>query len=151
MNVESRNNLPVLLFAEDDEDDYLLVQDARREAQCSARLFWVKNGEELMDYLFHRGPFENPKDSPRPDLLLLDLNMPKKDGRRALEEIKAHPRFRTIPVVVLTTSENREDILHCYTMGANAFVQKPARFGGIVEAMKVLQKFWFETAALPSR
>jgi len=146
---ENTDNRPFLLLAEDDEDDYLLARDALVEAKFSCHLFRVKNGEELLEYLHRQGPFENPKDSPTPDLILLDLNMPKKDGRRALSEIKSHPRLRLLPVVILTTSQNQDDILQCYDLGANAFIRKPAHFDRIVDMMKALKKFWFETAQLP--
>ena len=146
---ETQNNLPLLLLAEDDEDDYLLARDAIAEAKFRCRLFRVKNGEELLDYLCRKGIFENPKASPLPDLILLDLNMPKKDGRRALSEIKSHPKLRLMPIVILTTSQNQDDVLQCYDLGANAFIRKPAHFDRIVEMMKTLKKFWFETAELP--
>src|SRR5215471_9287607 len=121
---EKRENLPTVLLAEDDEDDYLLARDALAEVCFHCRLFRVKNGEELLDYLHRKGNFENPKEFPLPDLILLDLNMPKKDGRRALSEIKSHPNLRLMPVVILTTSQNHDDVLQCYELGANAFIRK---------------------------
>jgi CheY-like chemotaxis protein len=146
---EKNENIPILLLAEDDEDDYLLARDALAEARFHCRLLRVKNGEELLDYLHRKGAFENPREFPLPDLILLDLNMPKKDGRRALSEIKSHSTLRLTPVVILTTSQNHDDVLQCYDLGANAFIRKPAHFDRIVEMMKALKKFWFETAELP--
>ena len=143
------NDLPLVLLAEDDEDDYLLAREALAEAKFNCQLIRVKNGEELLDYLLRKGSFENPKDSPQPDLILLDLNMPKKDGRRALDEIKTHPKLRLTPVVILTTSQNQDDVLQCYDLGANAFIRKPAHFDQIVKMMVALKKFWFETVELP--
>jgi len=144
------NNLPILLLAEDDEDDFILARDALHEAKFECQLFRVKNGEELLEYLYQKGPFENPRQSPLPDLILLDLNMPKKDGREALEEIKSQARLRRIPVIILTTSQNQEDVWRCYELNANAFIRKPARFDQIVKVMKSIRGFWFETAQLPS-
>ena len=101
---------PVFLMAEDDPDDRLLAKDALNEAQIDAELHFVENGEELLDYLWHRGRYSEPASSPRPGVILLDLNMPRKDGREALREIKADPDLRRIPVVVLTTSKADTDI-----------------------------------------
>ncbi|MBI3600176.1 MAG: response regulator [Nitrospinae bacterium] len=139
----------VILLAEDDEDDYILIRDALVESRVINDLHWVKDGEELMDYLLHRGQFEDANKSPMPGLVLLDLNMPKKDGREALEEIKANQRLRHIPVVVLTTSKAEEDILRSYDIGANSFVRKPVNFSQFVEMVRILGKYWFEIVELP--
>ena len=104
-----------------------------------------------MDYLYKRGKYAKPGEPPRPGLILLDLNMPRKDGREALREIKADPQLRQIPIVVLTTSRSEEDV-HCsYELGANSFISKPVTFVSLVEVMKTLGKYWFETVELPLR
>ena len=110
----------------------------------------MKDGEELMHYLRHQNDFSNPEKSPEPSLILLDLNMPRMDGREALREIKSDPKLRHIPVVVLTTSRAEEDVVRSYDLGVNSFIAKPVTFQGMVEAMKVLGKYWFEVVALPS-
>ncbi|MDZ7261448.1 MAG: response regulator, partial [candidate division KSB1 bacterium] len=114
-----------ILMAEDDPEDRLLVKDAWEESRVLNELRFVEDGEELMDYLYRRGPYAEPARAPRPGLILLDLNMPRKDGREALKEIKADPELRRIPIVVLTTSKAEEDILRTYDLGANSFITKP--------------------------
>jgi CheY-like chemotaxis protein len=140
--------LNVVLMAEDDSDDRLLVKDALSECSWYADLRFVANGEELLDYLFRRGPYEG-SDAPRPGLILLDLNMPRKDGREVLREIKQHPDLRRIPVVVLTTSRADTDIHSTYELGANSFIAKPVQFEGLVNLMRVLGQYWFGTVELP--
>ncbi len=110
----------------------------------------VKDGEELMDYLRHHGEYTAEGSSPGPSLILLDLNMPRKDGREALREIKADAMLRHIPVVVLTTSRAEEDVVRSYQCGVNSFITKPVTFQGLVEAMKALGRYWFEVVELPT-
>ena len=141
----------VILMADDDADDRLLAKDALTECRLSNDLHFVENGEELIDYLQHRGKYANLADSPRPGLILLDLNMPKKDGREALKEIKEDPRLCTIPVVVLTTSKADTDIGRIYELGANSFISKPVSFDSLVEVMKILGRYWFEIVELPAK
>jgi CheY-like chemotaxis protein len=141
---------PVLLMADDDDDDRLLAQDALAESGVEGALHFVENGEDLVDYLWHRGKYENPADSPRPELILLDLNMPRKDGREALREIKANPELRRIPVVVLTTSKADTDVGAIYELGANSFISKPFQFEALVNVIKVLNQYWFKTVELPA-
>ncbi len=141
----------VILMADDDADDRLLAKDALAECRLANELHFVENGEELLDYLHRRGKFVNLANSPRPGLILLDLNMPKKDGREALKEIKDDPRLRTIPVVVLTTSSADTDISRIYELGANSFITKPVSFDSLVEVMKILGRYWFEIVELPAR
>jgi CheY-like chemotaxis protein len=136
-------------MADDDADDRLLAKDALAECRLANDLHFVENGEELIDYLKRRGKFIQMTDSPRPGLILLDLNMPKKDGREALKEIKADPELRKIPVVVLTTSKADTDIGCIYQLGANSFISKPVSFDSLVEVMKVLGRYWFEIVELP--
>jgi CheY-like chemotaxis protein len=140
--------LNVVLMAEDDSDDRLLVKDALSECSWHADLRFVANGEELLDYLFRRGAYAH-EDAPRPGLILLDLNMPRKDGREVLREIKAHADLRRIPVVVLTTSRADTDIHSIYELGANSFISKPVQFEGLVNLMRVIGQYWFGTVELP--
>jgi len=136
-------------MADDDEDDCMLASEALTESRLQHELYFVQDGEELMDYLYQRGKYANPKKAPPPSLILLDLNMPKKDGREALREIKTNPNFRHIPVVVLTTSKAEEDIQLCYYLGANSFIIKPITFGSLVEVMQTIGKYWFDIVELP--
>lgn len=139
----------VILMADDDADDRLLAQDALAESKIPNELHFVENGEELMDYLHRRGKF-SAASAPRPGLILLDLNMPKKDGREALREMKASPDLRRIPVVILTTSKADTDIGHSYDLGANSFISKPVSFDALVGVMRSLGHYWFETVELPN-
>lgn len=139
----------VILLADDDEEDRMLACDALTESRLSNNITCVTDGEDLMDYLHRRGKYAPPFDGPRPGLILLDLNMPKKDGREALQEIKSDPELRQICVVVLTTSKAEEDIYSCYDSGASSFITKPVTFEGLVEVMKVLGRYWFEMVDLP--
>ena len=141
----------VILMADDDADDRLLAKDALAECRLANELHFVENGEELLDYLHRRGKYVNLANAPRPGLILLDLNMPKKDGRESLKEIKDDPRLRTIPVVVLTTSNADTDISRIYELGANSFITKPVSFDSLVEVMKILGQYWFEIVELPTR
>ncbi len=139
-----------LLMADDDPDDRLLAKDALAEARVVNDLRFVSDGEELLDYLHGRGRYSAPDSAPRPGLILLDLNMPKKDGREALQEIKANPELRQIPIVVLTTSKAEEDIYRSYDLGASSFIIKPVTFEGLVEVMKTLGRYWIEIVELPA-
>ena len=142
---------PVLiLLAEDDPDDRVLLRDALTEGRLVNDLRCVEDGEELMDYLHRRGRYTGKNAAPRPGLILLDLNMPRKDGREALKEIKADPGLRQIPVVVLTTSQAEEDIFRSYDLGANSFVTKPLTFKSLVDLMRTLGRYWLEIVELPA-
>lgn len=134
----------VILMADDDEDDRLLTRDALVESRVANDLRFVEDGEALMDYLQRRGQYADPAASPRPGLILLDLNMPRKDGREALREIKADPELRRIPVVILTTSKAEEDVYRSYDVGANSYITKPVTFDGLIELMKTLGRYWVE-------
>ncbi|MBK8796298.1 MAG: response regulator [Anaerolineales bacterium] len=137
-----------LLIADDDADDRVLAKDALMESRLANPLYFVEDGEELLDFLNQRGVYTE-QDAPRPGLILLDLNMPRKDGREALQEIKSNPELRRIPIVVLTTSDAEEDILRTYDLGVNSFIVKPITFDGLVQVMKTIGVYWFEMVALP--
>ena len=139
----------IMMYAEDDPEDRMLLQDAWEESDLSNDLHFVEDGEALMDYLHRRGKYAELSDAPLPGLILLDLNMPKKDGREALGEIKADPTLRRIPIVVLTTSREEEDIIRSYDMGVSGFVIKPVTFESLCEMIKGLSKYWFEIVELP--
>jgi len=140
----------VILLADDDADDRMLTRDALDESRLANELRCVEDGEELLDYLHHRGAYQDPASAPRPGLILLDLNMPRKDGREALAEIKADPTLRQIPIVVLTTSKAEEDVYRTYDMGVNSFISKPVSFEGLVAVMKAIGLYWFEIVNLPT-
>jgi CheY-like chemotaxis protein len=139
----------LILMADDDADDRLLVQDALLECHLADYVRFVADGEELMDYLLRQGKFSEPSSAPVPGLILLDLNMPRKDGREALREIRAHTELRRIPVVVFTTSRADTDIGKIYDLGANSFVPKPVAFDALVKIMNVLAQYWFGIVELP--
>jgi len=138
-----------ILMAEDDPDDRALTKEAFEENRLINDLRFVEDGEELMDYLLRRNSYGDPAASPRPGIILLDLNMPRKDGREALKEIKSNSSLRRIPIVVLTTSEAEEDILRSYDLGVNSFISKPVAFAGLVQAVKTLGAYWLEVVELP--
>ncbi len=145
---DERKRMAILL-ADDDEEDRMLAVDALTEGHLLNDVYCVTDGEELLDYLRQRGKFAPPADAPRPGLILLDLNMPKKDGREALREIKADPSLRQIPIVVMTTSKAQEDVFHSYDSGASSFISKAVTFEGLIEVMRVLGRYWFEVVELP--
>lgn len=138
-----------ILLADDDADDRMLAREALEESRLANDLRIVEDGEQLLEYLQRRGPWSDPASAPRPGLILLDLNMPRKDGREALKEIKADPNLRSIPIIVLTTSKAEEDIYRTYDLGVNSFITKPVTFEGLVQVMKVLGRYWFEIVELP--
>lgn len=143
------NSLPFILMADDDADDQLLVKDALAECQLADRLRFVEDGEELMNYLLRQAKYAEPDSAPRPGLILLDLNMPRKDGREALREIRAHPELRRIPVVAFTTSKADTDVGAIYDLGANSFISKPVAFDALVRVMQALTGYWFYIVQLP--
>lgn len=140
-----------ILIADDDAEDRMLIQEALEESRLKNHIQFVENGEELMDYLHNRGQFSDKEKYPNPGLILLDLNMPKKDGREALKEIKSEEKLRMIPIVVLTTSKAEEDILKTYDLGVSSFITKPVTFSSLVDVMKTLSKYWFEIVELPNQ
>ncbi len=138
-----------ILMADDDADDRLMTKDAFEESRVANDLRFVEDGVELMDYLKRRGKYADPATSPRPGLILLDLNMPKKDGREALEEIKSDPALKNIRVVILTTSKAEADIYRTYNLSAASYITKPVTFEGLVEVIKTLGRYWLEIVELP--
>jgi CheY-like chemotaxis protein len=139
-----------ILYADDDPEDRMLVQDAWKESRVANELDFVEDGEELMDCLHRRGKYASLAGSPLPGLILLDLNMPRMDGREALREIKSDPGLRSIPVVVLTTSKAEEDIVRAYDLGVNSFITKPVTFQSLVDLTLAFSRYWFEIVELPA-
>jgi two-component system, response regulator len=138
-----------ILLADDDEEDRELARDALQDSRLANEMKFVVDGHDLLDYLRHKGRWTE-EESPRPGIILLDLNMPKMDGREALAEIKADESLRRIPVVVLTTSKDEADVLSTYDLGVSSFITKPVTFGGLVDVMKTWTQYWFEIVELPN-
>lgn len=137
-----------ILMAEDDPDDQLLAREALAESQLANDLQIVENGEQLLDYLYRRNHYADAS-APRPGVILLDLNMPRMDGREALAALKSDPALRRIPVVVMTTSKAQEDIVRTYDLGVSSFIVKPITFEGLVNVMQAIGRYWFEIVELP--
>ena len=148
---QDKNKIPItILICDDDEDDRMLTQQALEDAHISNNLRFVEDGEQLLDYLYQRGEYSGETGkAPRPGLILLDLNMPKMDGREALKVIKGDKTLHDIPIVVLSTSGFDQDIVRSYQLGVNSFITKPVTFSGLVEAMNVLGRYWLEIVELP--
>lgn len=138
-----------ILIADDDAEDRILILDALKESRLKNTVREVENGEDLMEYLLNKGPYSDKLKYPTPGIILLDLNMPKKDGREALKEIKADKNLRSIPIIILTTSKAEEDILKTYDLGVSSFITKPVTFSAMVEVMNTLRKYWFEIVEIP--
>ncbi|MBU0665157.1 MAG: response regulator [Proteobacteria bacterium] len=139
----------VILLAEDDPGDQELTRRALAEGKIKNTLHIVENGEEALDYLFRRGKYSDPKSSPWPDLFLLDLNMPKVDGRNVLQQLKDRPDLPHLVIVVLTTSSQEEDILRTYNLGIKSFITKPVDFGQFTKIIHALEDYWFQIVVLP--
>ena len=138
-----------ILMADDDADDRQMTREAFEQVRVANDLRFVENGAELMDYLHRRNKFQNPALSPPPGLILLDLNMPLKDGREALREIKADPRWKNIRIVVMTTSTAEEDVCRSYQLGAESFITKPVTFTALVDVIQAMGRYWLEIVELP--
>jgi two-component system response regulator len=147
MGLETEH-LPILM-ADDDEEDRMLARDALTEAKLANHFATVEEGEELLQYLRNEGRFSDTREFPRPGLILLDLNMPKVDGREALAQIRADEALCDIPVIVMTTSQAEEDVVKSYATGANSYITKPVSFEGLVNVMRTLEHYWFEIVRLP--
>ncbi|MGH8691161.1 MAG: response regulator [Burkholderiales bacterium] len=143
--VEKNGPIEILLV-EDNPGDVRLTREALKEGKVYSNLHTVKDGVEAMDFLHHRGKYQ---DVPRPDIILLDLNLPKKDGREVLQEIKTDDRFKRIPVVVLTTSKAEEDVLRTYNLHANCYVTKPVDLEKFMVVVKSIDVFWLTVVTLP--
>ena len=143
-----RPAIPILI-ADDDPDDCLMIREAFRECRLDTPLYFVHDGEMLLDYLRRTPPYQDAQQHPWPGLILLDLNMPRMDGREALQAIKQDPKLRSIPVVIFSTSSSADDILHSYQMGSNAFISKPSSFSNLVSVIRSLHHYWLEVVALP--
>ena len=138
-----------ILMADDDDDDYLLTKKALKEGKLLNDLVRVKDGEELLQYLRREGDYAGNDSTNRPGVILLDLNMPKMDGREALKAIKSDNELRAIPIVVFTTSKAEEDIFRSYQLGVNSFITKPIKFDNLISVMQALGEYWFEIVELP--
>jgi CheY-like chemotaxis protein len=138
-----------ILIADDDPDDRMLAEEALQECRLANDVRFVEDGVELLAYLRRQGRYADPDAAPRPGLVLLDLNMPKMDGREALREIKADPSLRRTPIVVMTTSKAEEDIVRTYDLGVSSYITKPVSFDGLVDVMKALGMYWFHIVQLP--
>ena len=148
---EPRSRSFTILLADDDEEDRELARDALQNSRLANDMKFVVDGQDLLDYLRKEGRWSGPGvEAPRPGIILLDLNMPKKDGREALSEIKADESLRRIPVVVLTTSKDEADVLSTYDLGVSSFITKPVTFGGLVDVMRTWTQYWFEIVELPN-
>jgi len=139
-----------ILMADDDADDRVLTKEALEDARLVNDLRFVENGEELLEYLRRQGKYAPPADAPNPGLILLDLNMPRKDGRTVLKEMKEDPELRSIPVVVLTSSKADEDIYKSYDLGVNSYIVKPVTFEALVDILQTLEKYWFQIVEQPA-
>jgi CheY-like chemotaxis protein len=139
----------IILLADDDAEDREMTRKAFDRNRLANEFYTVADGEELLDFLHHRGAYAPPALSPTPGLILLDLNMPRMDGREALAAIKADPALRRIPVVVMTTSQAEQDITRSYDLGTNSFISKPITLGGLVDVARVLGHYWFQIVSLP--
>jgi CheY-like chemotaxis protein len=139
-----------IVIAEDDEEDRMLTREAMIESRVKNTVHFVEDGEYLMDYLHNKGDYSDKSKFPAPGLILLDLNMPRKDGREALKEIKSNEHLKRIPVVILTTSKAEEDIIRTYDLGVNSFITKPVTFEGMINVMKTLGTYWLDIVELPS-
>ena len=140
-----------ILMADDDQEDCMLVKDASQESRLAVDISFVSDGEELLDYLRRKGKYNGHTATITPALILLDLNMPRKDGLEALTEIKADSSLRRIPVVILTTSKAEEDVFQSYDLGACGFVTKPVTFESLVQVVETLVSYWSQTMTLPGR
>ena len=139
----------IILLIEDSDEDFYATKRAFEKAGLANTIYRCVDGEDALDYLYHRGKYSDPNSSPQPNVILLDLNLPKKDGKTVLKQLKNDPNLRFIPVIVLTTSYDERDIEYCYEMGANSYVQKPVDLERYLESIKRLQNFWFEIVILP--
>jgi two-component system response regulator len=147
--MERMRKLQTIIIAEDDSDDQKLIKEAFEECKILNPLIFAEDGEELMNYLKNQNEHQNLDNSIQPAIVLLDLNMPRKDGREVLYELKQDPDLKKIPIIILTTSHNNEDVVYCYESGASSFITKPVSFTELVEVISVISKYWFQIVKLP--
>jgi CheY-like chemotaxis protein len=140
-----------ILLVEDNPADVELTIEAFRRSHKGNRVVVCRDGEEALDFLFHRGKFAKAGSAPRPDLILLDLNLPKKNGTEVLELVKTNPQMKDIPVVVLTTSDRDEDVSRCYKIGANSYLTKPVQFDDCLKLVEDIQQYWLQVSKLPPK
>ena len=143
------NSSRSILIVEDNDDDYMATVRAFKKANLANPISRCTNGDQALDYLFHRGEFSDPSKAPKPSIILLDLNLPGTDGRGVLSAIKADPDLMKIPVIVLTTSDAEQDIERCYAAGANSYVKKPVDLEGFIKAIARLTEYWLDVSILP--
>jgi len=141
----------VIMMADDDEDDVFLTRRALKDTKLGNAFFSVGNGKELLDFLRNEPPFEDPKKFPRPGIILLDLNMPILNGRETLVELKKDPHLRTIPVIVMTTSQNEVDVYKSYDLGANSYIVKPVTLPKMIQCIDLLDQYWMKMVKLPGK
>ncbi len=151
MNREETCRIAVVLLVEDDPGDQEITRRALTEEAIRVEMHMVGNGEAAIDYLMRQGPYLDPAVSPRPDLILLDLNMPRMDGRQVLERIRSEPSIRAIPVIVLTTSDQETDIIRSYEIGCNSYITKPVEFAKFISVLKIIDTYWLGIVTLPTR
>ena len=145
-----RNKSPIrIVVADDDMDDRMMIKDAFEESKLGNPIDFVEDGVQLMEYLRREGEYKHLVNQPFPGFILLDLNMPRKDGRTALKEIKESAELHRIPIVILTTSKAEEDIIKTYNLGVNSFICKPVSFDKLVDIVKTVGHYWIEIVALP--
>jgi CheY-like chemotaxis protein len=145
------NRAATILLVDDDTDDWLVIQHALKRAEIANPVRFLEDGQALMDYLTHQGPYADRDTNPLPAIIILDLNMPRKDGRQALKEIKDHPTLRRIPVLILSTSQNEIDTTICYQLGCSGFFTKPSTPDGFASILSTIKQYWIHAARLPGR
>lgn len=144
-----QNNKHVILIVEDDEDDYFLISSTLENTEFDCDVHWVKNGEEAMDYLLRQDEWQDPVKSPVPSLILLDINMPRKNGLEVLQEMQQNPALKNLLTVVLTSSKNKANIATAYDFGANSYVQKPSQINQFTNGLQLIMKYWFQLVEFP--
>jgi two-component system, response regulator len=139
----------IILVVEDDEDDYFLIASTLKHTKFDCDVRWVQNGEEAMSYLLRQNEWQDPIKSPSPSLILLDINLPKKNGLEVLQEIQQNPTLKNLLTIVLTSSKNKANIIEAYDFGANSYVQKPAEIDQFTKGMQLLLEYWFQWVKYP--
>jgi CheY-like chemotaxis protein len=141
--VTEHKNKHVILIVEDDEDDYFLITNSMQNSEFDCDVRWVKDGEEAMNYLLRQNEWQDPLKSPIPSLILLDINMPKKNGLEVLQEMKKNPALKNLFTVIFTSSKNKDNILSAYSLGANSYIQKPSQIEKFKTGIQMILEYWF--------